>query len=277
MRIIRSQHPWIAAANDHAPSVDCILMQLLDNIKEKNIRGTRPVVVFDLDSTLFDVRYRTLAILKRWARTARAHNWPPGLRSRIISLPVATVQYYLKDSLVQVLADFPELDQAELLQELESFWAENFFGSFDLSWDRPISGAVEFVQRVALAGASIIYLTGRHSSGQEAGTLLSLRHWGFPAGKNMLLAMKPNRGDDDAKFKHDLLKRLDYRREILAIFDNEPANFPYFYSATPDARLIFLHSQCSNRQAESVPKIYRIFDFKPAAVQKIDEQVPVCP
>ena len=137
-------------------------------------------------------------------------------------------------------------------------------------WDRPTAGAREYLHQVAQAGAEILYLTGREQDSMARGTWSGLRHWGFPTGPDVGLAMKPVRGMNDGEFKRDTLKELARTKSIRAIFDNEPANFPHFQAAGSAAMLVFLHSQCSNRQAEPGRGLYRIFDFRMQDPQKID-------
>jgi hypothetical protein len=75
------------------------------------------------------------------------------------------------------------------------------------------------------------------------------------------LLMKPNAGLDDSEFKDEALRQLRIEGNVVALFDNEPANFHVFEKNFPEAWLVFYYSNCSTKEARGVKRIYRIENF----------------
>jgi hypothetical protein len=265
-RDVKSSHPWIESACFEDMDQSQVLRQVIDTIHEERKKriqfgGKEVKVVFDIDSTIFDVKPRTLRILKEFALSEgkkispRLAEWCLGLRSYQLS-------YTIQDT---ALANaFPKEDpQAEIfMRTLIPFWRRRFFSHAYVMMDHPSPGAVDYAQAVVDAGAEAVYLTGRDAPGMGRGTRSMLEHWGFPLGQAKgELIMKPYFGMDDAEFKDEALLNLRAHADVVALFDNEPANFHVFEKNFPEAFLIFMHSNCSRKEARGVKKVYRIEDF----------------
>lgn len=263
---LRSRHPWIDAAPFEAMSqIDVLnqIIEIIDKNKKKPSSGVSTCsVVFDLDSTLFDVKSRSLRIAKEFARSPQASGHGKSLREWWLGLSQPSLLYTIDET--AAAHGFP-LDREEGLRyllDLKKYWFERFFTSEYLLHDVPVPGAREFVRRVEDAGAHVVYLTGRDRPRMERGTRFALRHWGFPMHpQRTRLGMKPNFAMDDGEFKDSYLAELRAEARVLALFDNEPANFRAFEKNFPDAALVFRHATCSQKQAHPVRKVYKIHDF----------------
>lgn len=263
----RSCHPWIDSAPFEALTQTEVLEGVLERVREavaaRVKRGGKPVkVVFDLDSTIFDVKPRTLRILKEFSLTPEARKISPALADWSLGLSAHKLLYTLEESARANGVPEPEETAKTFLKAAFRYWLDRFFTHQYVTTDHPAPGAVDFVSRVVDAGAVAVYLTGRDWPGMGRGTRTMLESCGFPVDpRHTELIMKPNSGLDDSDFKDDALKELRREGEAVALFDNEPANFHVFEKNFPEAWLVFYHSNCSTKEARPVGKLYKIENF----------------
>ena len=161
-----------------------VLTSILERVKATRSAGRRPVVVLDLDATLFDNGPRSWVILSEFAEEAKSDVLRVALKG------------YRKDSLPYLLKDmFTEmgLQNDELLESASKFWFERFFTDAYQAHDKPMAGAPKFVNELYNEGATIVYLSGRDSPGMLVGCSASLREHGFPVGlTNTAVVLKPD-------------------------------------------------------------------------------------
>jgi hypothetical protein len=263
----KSQHPWIESSvfepHSQAEVLEGVLQGVREACKARVKAGGKPVkVVFDLDSTIFDVKPRTLRILKEFALTPRAREISAAMVEWSLSLNAHTLLYTLEESAVANKVPAAEGKAEEFLKEAFHYWRKRFFTHSFVTTDHPTPGAVDFVNRVVDLGAVAVYLTGRDWPGMGKGTQAMLEYCGFPVDpRSTQLIMKPNAGLDDAEFKDDALRDLRTDGDAVALFDNEPANFHVFEKNFPEAWLVFFHSNCSNKEARPVKRLYKIENF----------------
>lgn len=263
----KSCHPWIDSSTFEASSQAEVLGGVLAKVKEEVAlrikNGGQPVkVIFDLDSTIFDVKPRSLRILKEYAQTAEAKALNPSLAEWSLGLNAHKLLYTLEES--ARANDVPGSDEElrTYFKAAFAYWRDRFFTHAYLTVDQPTPGAVEFAHRVVDLGATAVYLTGRDWPGMGKGTRSMLEYCGFPMDPNHSeLIMKPNAGLDDSEFKDDALRELRATSNAVALFDNEPANFHVFEKNFPDAYLVFYHSNCSSKEARTVKRLYKIENF----------------
>lgn len=262
----RSQHPWLLEAPFASVSQAEILREIIENTRKitrsaQRSGRHRPTLVFDLDSTLFEVRGRTLAIVREFFRANGEHSsdWQEWIR-RFAPQDLA---YSLEETWRVGGKDPLAAGVPQLLAQLRAYWDKRFFSDHYLAHDFPFPGARHYVRVHWGMGAKIVYLTGRDGPRMGRGTVAQLRHWGFPVcDRSAQLVMKPERTQDDTEFKSDYLRELRTRESVLAIFDNEPAHFAQFEKQIPDAILVFCHTTCSVKPADPVKKIFKIHDFQ---------------
>jgi hypothetical protein len=193
-----------------------------------------PIVVFDLDGTLFDNGPRTWQIL---VELAEAEGNRP-LRKALDAMPRTALPYLLRETLQRAgYADAP------LLERAATFWRARFFTDEYQRYDEPIGGALQYVDALYRAGATLVYLSGRDAPNMLVGCAASLRHHGFPVGVPRTALLLKHRFEDlDLDFKREALGFMDELGAVVATFDNEPANCNLFADRWPRALHFFVHT-----------------------------------
>jgi hypothetical protein len=196
-----------------------------------------PVVVFDLDGTLFDNRPRSSAILKELA--ARWQTPHPELAQRLLHARTEEMAYLLEDTLARL-----GVTDAARIEEAQQFWRERFFADAHLCHDVPLAGSVSFARACYAAGAILVYLTGRDLPLMGIGSFRSLRDGGFPIGvPGTELVLKPDAAMDDEEFKRLEAPKLARVGDIVAAFDNEPGNCNTLLAQNPRGECILVDTQ----------------------------------
>lgn len=228
------------------------LQSVLDRIAQTADDGTLPLVVFDLDSTLFSTRPRNLRILRDFADT----------RPRDADLQRIVSELAPDDFGWEVTKPLEARGYAdpEGLKALGSFWFKRFFTDEYVTLDPPNEGAVEFAQAAHDRGAFLYYLTGRHVHGMSQGTVHSLTQHGFPFWRGRTsLHLKPDFKMDDTAYKREALADIrSHQGNVVATFENEPANANMFLRAFPEAMHFLLqteHSPNPERPHEHIVQI----------------------
>jgi beta-phosphoglucomutase-like phosphatase (HAD superfamily) len=213
-----------------------VLRRVLRSIAEHPAKPA-PAVVFDLDATLFDNRPRTLEILMEYREEIAPLD--PELADALLTLEVDRIHYLLTDTLKEC-----GVYRADIVKRISTFWHERFFTDEYVACDVPMPGAPEFVRACYEAGAVIVYLTERDIPGMLAGTAAKLRDDGFPiAVAGTELVLKPDPDMNDEAFKRMALPTLDRVGDVVAFFDNEPANCNLAKAMFPDATVVLLETQ----------------------------------
>jgi hypothetical protein len=218
------------------------------------------VVVFDLDSTLFDNRPRQARILREF-----------GAAQGIELLRAVRPEHWTSWSITAAMhaAGLPQEEAVRLAHPARAFWRERFFTSDYCHDDVPVAGAPAYVAGVAGCGVRVAYVTGRHL-GMEPGTLASLARHGFPApdGARVLAWLKPTFDQSDDDWKRQACARLRDLRPVVAVFDNEPAHVNIYASAFPEALVVHLGTDHSGRPIAVAPGVPVIADFTAVPVER---------
>ena len=203
-----------------------LLERVLDRVRAE--AGHAPIVVFDLDDTLFDTRWRTLKVLQAWGQS---HGEP-----RLVALELEDVRWDLAPTLRN--AGLSSWEIAGPLGRAIAAERSRHFSDYPL--DRPFPGAVEYVRAVQAAGARVAYVTGR-TEPKRALSEQVLRQWGFPV-EGALRWFKPlSWSGSTASYKGRVVRQsLPGYGQVVACFDNEPANCNAFETAAPGAIQVFL-------------------------------------
>lgn len=263
----KSDHSWIASSSFEPLSQSEVLRGVLARVssecRSRVHHGGKPVkVVFDLDSTVFDVKPRTLRILKEFALSKEARQISQRLSEWCLGLEAHGLLYTLEESARANGIPPGEPREKEFLHAAFRYWRQRFFTHQYVLMDQPSPGAVDYTNAVVDAGGIAVFLTGRDWPGMGRGTRTMLEHWGFPCDPRVSeLLMKPSFGTDDADFKDGALRELRTDGSAVALFDNEPANFHVFEKNFPEAWLVFYHSNCSTKEAKPVNRVYKIENF----------------
>ncbi len=217
--------------------------------------GRDPLVVLDLDGTLYDSRLRTWRILLELGHLrARSR---PDLLAALRRLGSGAVRYRVSDTLAAVGITDPELVRAA-----EDFWGGRFFTDEYVLYDLPTPGAVDCVRALAAAGAVACYLTGRDAPNMLVGTVRALQRDGFPVGTvGSRLVLKADPLDDDVAYKASVTAPLAAAGTVIGAFDNEPALCNRFHAAFPEAIVVHLATAYSPDAPPLQPGIASVPDF----------------
>lgn len=233
-----------------------LLAEVFDRIAHALMHGALPLVVFDLDGTLFRTGARHLAVLREFVETADQQMHGLGELSR--ALPDITADdfgYDVTDPLAARGLETPALTRALL-----DLWRTRYFSSALCIHDTPAPGALEFVRDVRSAGATVWYATSRPEPTMGVGTRMSLQQLGFPLDERAALAMRGDLAQTDSDFKEAIVAAAA-QATLVAQFENEPANANLFAAAWPDALHFLVGDVHSPNAPELLPSVVRTEDF----------------
>lgn len=237
------------------------LSQILVKIAALEKQNKRGLLVFDLDSTLFDVSPRVEKILIEFAKDeSKARKYPEHCRL-LANIRTSRSDWGFQDALVRAGLDG---HHPEFQKDLRDFWYERFFSDSYLQYDLPYEGAVEFVQALyKFSNTKIAYLTGRDQHRMGVGSPEILEKWNFPLrpSERAELVLKPHKSLDDAEFKKDWFLQPEAQGfDHVWFFENEPVNVHLVRKECPHVEVVFFESTHSGK-AEPPIDIPRIFNF----------------
>lgn len=233
------------------------LVDVVRNVKAAAKKGQHPVVVFDLDDTLFNARSRTFKILKDHVKQDIIRQKFPEETRKIENMKQDVVAYQMKDTLKTV-----GIQSEEFTKGVNQFWSDKFFSNEYCAMDQVIAGAPEYVNKIHAAGGTVVYLTGRDKPRMEDCTIKSLRITGFPLGKRAKLVLKPHKDMPDLQFKEEAFATVNRDGLVVGGFENEPANLNAMETAFPTAALVFLDTAHSGKPVEPSPKSAWVADYE---------------
>ncbi|MBN7817446.1 hypothetical protein [Algoriphagus pacificus] len=236
------------------------LQQVLSKIKsEKNL----PIVVFDLDDTLFSTARRNLVIIQNFA-AIQGDDFPDFV-AVANKLKLSDMNWSVTYALTNSGLD----PNSQSLDPFIKYWGSTFFTDTYVSLDLPNPGAVDFANACHEAGALIYYLTGRHigdrglDNGMGQGTTLSLTNNGFPFWKGRCeLNLKADKSEKDVDYKNQALAAIkSLKGTVVATFDNEPGNANLFHQNFPDASNFWVKTTWNPNDKAPTDGLYVIPDF----------------
>lgn len=223
---------------------------------------SKPVFILDLDGTLFDVVYRTMEIMKRFAAQPEIREKFPEHLGTVNKLRHQDYLYSLEQTLNSVGIDRYSEHNAHFLHAAETFWFKHFFTDDLVLADQPYAGASEFVRHYHREGVQIVYLSGRDIPNMSRGTIECLETHGFPhTGHGVTICLKPAYGQDDLLFKKQSLETIRSLGEVVATFDNEPANVQMFIDNYPNALNFHFVSHYARHLELSGSSLHKIKSF----------------
>ncbi len=233
------------------------LLRVWQRIDEAVQAGRLPVVVFDIDSTLYDTGPRNMRILEDFAESQREGH--PDLDAWVARARLTPVGWNVMEALRRA-----GCEDESLLNALRGFWNHRFFTDTFVVFDEPVPGAPAFARGCHSRGAFLYYLTGRHVGGMELGTVQALVRDGFPFGcGRTLLHLKPDFHTPDAVFKDEAMRDIRaLRGEVVATFENEPGNANLFQASFPEAEGVLLLTTHAPHPPPLQAGIHRIPDFR---------------
>lgn len=250
---VRSE--WIQKTEFHPHSSQEVLQEVVNRTRQLLDQKKMPVLVFDLDSTLFHVSPRSYEIMKSWIASSSISILP--------NLVEDDMGYSIEDIWTKRGLSTETGESFQLLKEAKHYWRKRFFSNEFIHHDVPHPGAVSFVNSLYDLGATIVYLTGRDVPLMAFGTVDHLRAQGFPVERpRTRLILKPKRHIDDLVFKTGVCEMAQEWGEVVASFENEPKNLVAMQEALgPKTMHVFFDSVCSDHAAPPGKEIYRINTF----------------
>ena len=256
------RNAWIEKTQFHPLAAEEVIREVLLRCRQEIERGGLPVVVFDLDSTLFDVSKRSFEILKEWLTHPESGSFHE-TREKLSDLEPSEMRYSLEDvwEIKKIPSDVSPFDHH--LKHAKRFWRARFFANEYLRHDEPTPGAVQFVKTLYEAGVMIVYLTGRDVPLMAFGTFDQLKSHGLPIEvERTRLILKPKRHLDDLDFKTGAARTITGFGKVIASFENEPKNLVAMKEVFPTETMnVFIESVSSDHPAPSGSGIYRIREF----------------
>jgi len=233
-----------------------LLRRILDRARASAAAGSCPVVVFDLDGTLIDNRPRVVAILHELGEHWRERH--PEAAANCRAATVDKIGYSVVDNLKRL-----GIHQDWLYEEGMDFWKARFFTDDYQAHDVELPGALAFAKACHDLGTLLVYLTGRDLPGMALGTFKSLRDLGFPIGTmGAKLVTKPAFDIPDTEFKQSVAGEIGRFGEVIAVFDNEPANCNLLLAAYPACDSVFVDSQHAPDPPDLDPRVHVIDTFE---------------
>lgn len=236
-----------------------ILIPILDKITQNQQTQKKSLVVFDLDSTLFDVSPRSQQILNEFAQHKQFKIQFPQECDLIQKVELSPKDWGYDRAFKEIGLDISIND---FTASLHQFWRSCFFSNDYCKYDVPYEGAVQFVSEVAFRGADITYLTGRDVHRMGLGTEEVLKMHNFPLDeKKYKLALKPHKDHNDAHFKKEWFEKIpidDYQN--IWFFENEPVNLHLIDQHFQHIESIFFDStHCGLK--EPLPHLQKIENY----------------
>lgn len=236
-----------------------ILQEILTQASRLISGGERVMMVFDLDSTLFDVSPRIQRILRDFAGQADIVALDPTNAAALSALKTERRDWGIRTAIERAGL---HVKNPDLVHRARDFWIRHFFSNSYLQHDEPLPGATDFVQFVHAMGAELVYLTGRDTAKMYEGSVQGLRRHGFPLSETAIeLVMKPPTGIEDHAFKEEWFGRLPKNAcAKIWFFENEPVNLHKIRVKHPEVELVFVDTTHS-RKLPSPQDLATIDDF----------------
>lgn len=258
---------WSTASTFVQATPTSIVDDVLARVKAQAAAGARPVVIFDLDSTLFDNGPRQERIAHEFAREMADDPAIGAEAGKLAIFASKNTSFSMPEMLASVGIDVESPAGKALLEAYKPYWRERFFTSEYAVSDKAYSNAAAVVRRVYHATDSfpsdrrvkVIYLSGRHRE-MEEGTRVALARDGIPTGDRTALILKHAFVERDEDFKRRAAMTIRAMGRVVASFDNEPANVAVFVSEFPDAVNVWVRTIDSGRATHPVKGVYTIGD-----------------
>ncbi len=238
-----------------------LLRNIIDRCRTESKGAHRAAVVFDLDGTLLENRPRTLAILREFAESLKAREQLSSEThhavERLLTAKAEELLYLVANSLEHL-----GIQAKDLVDQASDFWKARFFIDDYLKHDVEVNGAADFARGCYDAGANIIYFTGRDIPNMSLGSFKSLKDLGFPIGvPGTSLVCKPTFEMPDEQYKREVGPDLRRMGEVVAVFDNEPANCNNLLAMFDGVDSVFVDTQHLPGAPSLDPRVHVVADF----------------
>lgn len=195
-----------------------ILNKIIQDLTQQIATQKTTPVVFDLDSTLFDVSGRNQVILNEYWESPACEQIFEAPSAKPKKTPTVLQGDWGPLATLRRLGLNPTEEQA---RKLHAFWADRFFSPEYFEHDQPMAGSAEFTQALAEMGVKVHYLTGRSSKRLNDVTQQLLRKFNFATGP---IQLKDDGSLPDSQYKLQwVIDHLPRLSKPIYFFENEPA------------------------------------------------------
>jgi hypothetical protein len=256
--------PWSSTSRFHELSDIEVLKHVSARVGElkKKSPQERPLVLLDMDSTLYEVGPRTFQILREWMDAAESQVFSAA-RAALQKMRLSDVGYSVRETFGTLGLDMQKPEARAAWESAKAFWGPRFFTSEYLRYDVPYPGAADFTRELYGLGAEIVYLTGRDEPGMGEGTRKNLLRDGFPwEVERTHLLLKASTAIPDLDHKKGAAAYIQKTGRLVASFENEPRNLLALQSLFPEAMHVFVDTVHSDEKVEPGSELYRIAGFQ---------------
>ena len=223
------------------PSQQNSFQKAIETAKQKKDKG---LFVFDVDSTLFCMKYRTQALIQSCLKSTEFCKKFQTHLEKIKKIQVTETDW----SIAEIMGRYGFQPEEEIVTAIHKIWKKGFFSNDYLRLDRPYKGCVRFVQSISQLKAQVYYLTARNYHTMYEGTIQSLKHWGFPLKQESHLIMKKDSNEIDADYKISHLRTLSKKFDSILFFENEPVILNKTAQQLPQVQLFWINSTHSRQE-----------------------------
>ncbi len=249
---------WVADCA-FPPTTDAdVLRRVLQAVTEAKAAGENPVVVFDLDSTLYSTGPRALAAL-RMVLEKHSELFSDDARRRIEGIQQFT-WFSVPDAFEDIGLSMMAEANIALWKKVAPFWFTYYRLAETVALDTLFEGAADYVRKVHEAGATIAYVTGRQKALMEESTVANLLRDRLPFGAAARghLFLKTPEFREDILFKASTVAKVKELGTVVATFDNEPGNVVVFADGFPTAINVFVDTVMSDKPQPARQGLWRI-------------------
>lgn len=253
---------WVHATEFLSEDGPFILNLVLDRVVQAVQAKKKPVVVLDLDSTLYEVQPRTFQIIQEFLNDEASGGLSSSVREGLQGLQMEQLEYSIRDAFGKLGLNIDASEVQVDLEKLGSFWWKRFFQNDYIQYDIAYPGTQDYVSRLFEAGATLVYLTGRDFPNMGEGTLAAMKRDGFPVDHERIVPMlKPDASMNDKRFKEEAMSRIASLGTLVASFENEPANLVAMQKTLPNALHVFVETVSSDHACLPGKNLYKIRGF----------------
>ena len=227
----------------------------LNNLRE----SSRPLAIFDLDSTLYNVSPRTQKIVHDFCLQDVVKQAYPKESSTLANIPIQSNDW----GYFEALDRHNFVSSVRFLKQLSKFWRQNFFSNTYMDHDKTYKNASAFVNSITPLNCDIMYLTGRSQDKMLPGSWKNLKRDSFPIQNESSLVMKTNPDLPDHIFKTGVIAEIKKNYEHIILFENEPKILNRVNIDHPETMLCFIDSTHSRVESikHAIPTIH--MDYTP--------------
>ncbi len=222
-----------------------VAKQVYDQIKAQIDTGASVLVLFDLDSTIFNVSHRSQAIINELCEDKEFKSKFPKSVEKLQELKLTYRDWGIFEALKKSKIEAP----LEFFEIINKTWKKNFFINEYIKHDRVYDGVVDYVHQIQKIVTKLAYLTGRNRPFMGEGTEASLLQHNLPfTNESVELFMKPEKGGIDELYKESVVGEYIKKFDHIWVFDNEPVILNHLEAKFPETHLVYIDTVHSGKE-----------------------------